>query len=360
MNLSHQPRGCMMCSSLYVRANGEVPCWDSVGEEQILQIVDAQVLQKEDSQLFHSPELQFIRQSFMYGQDPFPGLCERCAVHGHGGPATLSRPTTLDVLHIEASFLCHLSCPQCIPPSERRSMRNPPYDMPLELFESVLGVLQREGVLNIRVVHFEGRGDPLVNPRLPQMIEMAKKRYPHALTMITTHGSYPYKPELLISGLDELRVSVDGAFPENYSKYRVGGDLSKVLEFLRHLLHDKQRLGVHLHVEWKYILFEWNDTKAEMIEAARLADALGARLSFVRTHSPGASLRFADRNVLAKFIRSHAPNACQDSTYQLKVADDSSCVDPLIGEHITALELDSDPSRKKPTTRWNRIRSRLL
>jgi hypothetical protein len=86
MNQSRQPRGCMMCSSLYVRANGEVPCWDDVGEEQILRIVDAQVLPKEGSQLFHSPELQSIRQSFMHGQDPFPGLCERCAVHGQGGP----------------------------------------------------------------------------------------------------------------------------------------------------------------------------------------------------------------------------------------------------------------------------------
>src|SRR5205809_264925 len=107
--------GCMMCHSLYVKANGELPCWDDTGEQLILGKLDTETLDSaRQSSLFNSTQLLRIRESFLNGRYPHPGLCETCAVRNQGGIHRGLRPHILEVLHLEASYLCHLSCPQCI------------------------------------------------------------------------------------------------------------------------------------------------------------------------------------------------------------------------------------------------------
>ena len=82
-----------MCDSLYVKANGELPCWDDVGEELIFRKLDAEKLRDGlERNIFHSPELLHIRESFLRGENPHTGLCERCAVRGHGGTDLRLRP----------------------------------------------------------------------------------------------------------------------------------------------------------------------------------------------------------------------------------------------------------------------------
>ncbi len=89
---------CVMCHSLYVKANGELPCWDDIGEELILGVLDTAELQSDSSRnIFNSPELQRIRQSFLSGKDPHPDYCKRCAVRGYGGGHDSLRPTTMEI-----------------------------------------------------------------------------------------------------------------------------------------------------------------------------------------------------------------------------------------------------------------------
>ncbi len=272
---------CVMCHSLYVKANGELPCWDDVGEDLIHRTLDVDSLKNgRESSLFQSPELLHIRRSFLRGEYPYPGLCERCAVRNQGGEHLGLRPKVIQILHLEASYLCHLSCPQCIPSVARHELKHPPYHMSTIMLEGVLRQLRKEGVESIRVVHFEGRGDPLMNPHFTELVTMTKSFYPGAFVMATTHGSYSNKVGLVESGLDLLRVSIDGAFPRNYEKYRVGGNLATVLEFLRQIRDAKRELRKPLQVEWKYILFEWNDTDQEIRRAAELASELDVRLHF--------------------------------------------------------------------------------
>src|SRR4051812_27033581 len=128
--MSEPARGCTMCHSLYVKANGEMPCWDDVGETLTLRRLDEAALQNgAQPPIFYGPELQRIRKAFMSGEDPYPGMCDFCAVRGHSGLETSLRPRVMEVLHIEPSYLCHLSCPSCIPAKERRGLKTPPYHM---------------------------------------------------------------------------------------------------------------------------------------------------------------------------------------------------------------------------------------
>ncbi len=46
---------CMMCTSLYVKANGDIPCWDDVGESHILRRFTISASDLATEPLFHSP-----------------------------------------------------------------------------------------------------------------------------------------------------------------------------------------------------------------------------------------------------------------------------------------------------------------
>lgn len=253
-------------------------------------------------------------------------------MRGHGA-ATALHPETLRVLHIEPSYLCQLACPQCIAPKVRLRTKKPPYYMSLPFFEALLRQLREDGVQRIRMVHFEGRGDPLLNQSLGEMVRHTKALYLDSFTAITSHGNYPFKPWLLESGLDLLRLSIDGAFVESYARYRVGGRLQATLDLMRAIRDAKRRLPSRLRVEWKYILFEWNDGDEEIREAARLADELEADLRFCLTHTPGKSQRFPSLAVLGEALAELAPRATRTLTFQLKEDSRDADIRHLRAEH---------------------------
>ncbi len=327
-------RTCMMCTSLYVKANGDIPCWDDVGESHILRRFAPDASGQAIEPLFHSPELVHIRESLRAGTLPFPGLCEGCAVLGHGELPTASKPTAIQILHLEASYLCHLSCPQCIPAKLRHSMSAPPYNMSTAMLRSLMEQLLSEGVKIVRIIHFEGRGDPLVNPKLGELILLSKQYFPNAVSMITTHASYPYKSWLTTCSLDILRASIDGAFADSYEKYRIGGRLDKALCFLRNLCNERRRSEKRMKVIWKYILFEWNDSDEEIRHAASLATELECDLQFVLTHTPGRSKRFADHNLFKQHLREIGVSASVERTYQEKPTISGVAIEGTAAEYV--------------------------
>jgi len=78
-------------------------------------------------------------------------------------------------------------------------------------------------------VDFTGWGEPLLHPRIFEMIRAAKSR--GCLTSMTSNGTALNARNsglLLQSGLDRLAVSVDGVRPETYNSIRRGSDFTKV------------------------------------------------------------------------------------------------------------------------------------
>ncbi|HEX6503097.1 MAG TPA: hypothetical protein VF011_07590 [Terriglobales bacterium] len=191
-----------------------------------------------------------------------------------------------------------------------------------------------EGVKSIRIIHFEGRGDPLVNADLGELILLSKQYFPDAVSMVTTHASYPYKPWLTTCGLNILRASIDGAFADSYEKYRVGGNLEKALCFLRKLRNERHHSKTPMKVIWKYILFEWNDSDEEMQHAASLATELECDLLFVLTHSPGRSKRFSDNTLLEQRLRELGVAASLESTYQLRTGVSGAVIEGSAAEYL--------------------------
>lgn len=330
-------RGCFMTQGLYLKANGELPCWDDVGESKILRKLDPLATSEgRELNISKFDALLHIRRSFAEGQFPHPGLCERCAVRSAGVPHREVDPTVLQVLHVEPSYMCHLSCPQCVPQKLRKSLKNPPYHLKPDVYRGFLAQLRTEGVSQIKLVIFEGRGDPLSCTDLEELVKLTKEYYPKSNTCITTHGSFPYKDWIAKSPIDMIRFSVDGARPESYARYRIGGKLELALGFMAGLRDDRKH-NARLYVEWKYILFEWNDSDEELAEAAELARELNVQLRFCRTHTPGRSKKYETAQQVAAMIQRVAPRALQDLTFQLKEDEDFAQVDVVRGDQIKSL-----------------------
>jgi hypothetical protein len=123
------------------------------------------------------------------------------------------------------------------------------------------------------------------------MCEYIKTRFPHIYLYTSTNGlalDEARARRLVHSGIDEVTFSIDGATPETYVQYRQRGDFHKAIANLRAMADEKRRAGRDVpFLNWRYILFTWNDSDEEMARARRLAADIGVdRLCWEITDHP--------------------------------------------------------------------------
>jgi MoaA/NifB/PqqE/SkfB family radical SAM enzyme len=120
-------------------------------------------------------------------------------------------------LYLETTNRCNLLCTTC--PRTFEALE-PPGDMSWNLFTRII-----EQLPNIARVVLHGVGEPMMVRALPRMIRHLKER--GAYVLFNTNGtllSAKKGRELIDSGLDELRVSLDAAEPRAFIEVR-GRDL---------------------------------------------------------------------------------------------------------------------------------------
>ncbi len=116
-------------------------------------------------------------------------------------------------LYLEVTNRCNLLCETC--PRTFEALE-PPADMSMELFRRIVNQ-----VPNVARVVLHGVGEPMLVKHLPEMIRHLKARGTHVL--FNTNGTLlaPRKHrEIIDTGLDELRVSLDAAEAGTFLKVR--------------------------------------------------------------------------------------------------------------------------------------------
>jgi MoaA/NifB/PqqE/SkfB family radical SAM enzyme len=116
-------------------------------------------------------------------------------------------------LYLETTNRCNLPCTTCPRTFEELE---PAANMSFEMFRSIVD--QYPSVARV-VLH--GIGEPLMVPHLPRMVRYLKRRGTHVL--FNTNGTLLNERrgrELIDSGLDELRVSLDAAEPQAFKAVR--------------------------------------------------------------------------------------------------------------------------------------------
>jgi hypothetical protein len=123
------------------------------------------------------------------------------------------------------------------------------------------------------------------------MCEYIKKHFPHIYLYTSTNGlalTEAQARRLVHSGIDEVTFSIDGATQASYEKYRQRGKFDVAIANLRAMADEKRRSGVDVpFLNWRYILFCWNDSDEEMALARRIATEIGVdRLCWELTDHP--------------------------------------------------------------------------
>ena len=191
-------------------------------------------------------------------------------------------------LYVECTAACNISCNQaCCAPETGITRTRQAGMLDFDLFTRVLD----EAGPSLGRVDFFNYGEAFLHKRAVEMCEYIKAKFPHIYLYTSTNGlalTEERARRLVHSGIDEVTFSIDGATPETYVQYRQRGDFNKAIANLTAAVDEKSKNGRDVpFINWRYILFKWNDSDEEMALARRLATEIGVdRLSWEITDHP--------------------------------------------------------------------------
>jgi MoaA/NifB/PqqE/SkfB family radical SAM enzyme len=210
-------------------------------------------------------------------------------------------------MFIECTAACNISCAgACCAPETGITRTRQAGMLDFELFRRVID----EVGPSLNRVDFFNYGEAFLHKRAIEMCEYIKTSFPHIYLYTSTNGlafSETEARRLAHSGIDEVTFSIDGATAESYSQYRQRGRFDVALANLRAMADEKRTAGRDLpFLNWRYILFTWNDSDEEMDLARQLAADAGVdRLCWELTDHPedAYSRRFVPGSVDVEAIR---------------------------------------------------------
>src|SRR5580765_1824226 len=237
------------------------------------------------------PVVTGLRQDLNTGGSKFCGDCPlKMPLKKDDPPAV--RPIDAGALpsrlYIECTAACNISCTEaCCAPETGITRTRQAGMLDFDVFRRVV---DEAGPSLVRIDFFN-YGEAFLHKRAIEMCEYIKSRFPHIYLYTSTNGlmfNDASARRLVHSGIDEVTFSIDGATPESYLKYRQRGDFNLAIRNLRTMADEKRKMGRDLPVlNWRYILFNWNDSDEEMNAARRLASEIGIdRLSWEITDHP--------------------------------------------------------------------------
>src|SRR5690242_11043439 len=191
-------------------------------------------------------------------------------------------------MYIECTAACNISCSQaCCAPETGITRTRQAGMLDFDLFTRVV---DEAGHALVRIDFFN-YGEAFLHKRAVEMCEYIKARFPHIYLYTSTNGlalNEAQARRLVHSGIDEVTFSIDGASQETYEKYRQRGRFATAIANLRAMADEKRKTGRDLpFLNWRYILFVWNDSDQEMQKARALAAEIGVdRLCWELTDHP--------------------------------------------------------------------------
>jgi MoaA/NifB/PqqE/SkfB family radical SAM enzyme len=301
--------------------------------------------------IWNGPTLRQLRADLNAGGSTFCGDCPLKLPLAADEPAP-QRPVDAGPrprrLYVESTAACNISCfESCCAPETGITKTRQAGMLDVELFSRVLD----EAGPTLGRLDFFNYGEAFLHKRAVEMCEMVKARFPHIYLYTSTNGlafTEEAVRRLVRSGIDEVTFSIDGSSQEAYVRYRQRGDFAKAIRNLRAAVEEKRARRADLPIiNWRYILFTWNDNDREMERARALAAEIGVdRLcweitdhpeqAFSRRFAPGTAAHAAlrheiwDDNNLGNAIRGATPRA----RIELRAPAGTGAIEAAPGERL--------------------------
>jgi radical SAM protein with 4Fe4S-binding SPASM domain len=168
----------------------------------------------------------------------------------------LVRPLNMPFnIMIEPTNVCNLKCPACPTGSNRLPFKKG--RMSLADFRTLVDELGPHATY----AQLWGFGEPFLHPQILEMVAYCKEF--GMGVRISTNGQFlgdtSSAERLVTSGLDSLKISLDGATEETLQKYRVNASLDRILGGIRQINEAKARCASkHPRLVLQFIVMKHN------------------------------------------------------------------------------------------------------
>ena len=218
---------------------------------------------------------------------------------------------------IEPTTSCNLRCPEC--PSGLRSFTRPTGMLGEQIFKKTIDELAK----TLSYLTFYFQGEPYLNPNFLSWVNYASQANIYTATSTNAHYLNEENARRTVeSGLDRLIISLDGTTQETYESYRVGGQLSKVLEGTKHVVDWKKKLrSATPHTIFQFLVVKPNEHQVKEVYA--LAEKYGVDQVVLKT---AQIYDFENGSPLIPTVEKYARyRKTSDGTYQIKNRLDNHC-----------------------------------
>jgi hypothetical protein len=185
-----------------------------------------------------------------------------------------------DGVMIENTIICNLNCLVC----DRQNLLGIRSKHKLSLIDVEM-VARNLNECGIRQVCYHNQAESFCSDTILEEMQILKKYNPDILILCSTNGMLldsDYRREAALL-MDHLFISIDGSSQETVSQYQVGASFERQYGNMKTLVELRNARSSLLPViEWKYVVFNWNDQPEHIETAIRLAHEAGIDLiSFV-------------------------------------------------------------------------------
>jgi pyruvate-formate lyase-activating enzyme len=261
---------CINCD-LTVSCN----CRDFAGSGQLGSLREGTL-----EQIFHGERAENLRRALARGQFPLsncPTCAELCLVPKERSSEYL---TSYRVPHrgimVENTILCNLRCSFCSRDDLLRIRKRK--TLSVEDTQQVAALLNNHKIENL---YYFNLGEPFLPTNILDQMRMIRAQNPGIRIVTSTNGMLLDNDDKREAALlmDYIYISLDGIDNEMVGRYQIGSNFEKVYGNMVRLMElRRQRNGIKPIVEWKYVLFRWNDLPEHVEKAMTLARKAGVDL----------------------------------------------------------------------------------
>ena len=246
-------------------------------------------------EVFFGPVSQKFQADLAKGKVPIP-TCVRCGdfrrlPKGQTAPAKPRLPYRGMLL--ENTVICNVDCIGC--PRENAANIRAGKLMPLAELSQMADLAARLGMQQIFYLNL---GEPFLSPNIGKELPMLREKNPNCRIVVSTNGvllNTDVKREAALY-LSHILFSLHGITNEMCEKYMKGSNFDKAYAAMRDMVAYRNARGRQAPIlEWKYLLFNWNDHPDHIERAIEMARAIGVDIiSFWPTNNPfyGTSWRY--------------------------------------------------------------------
>ena len=253
-------------------------------------------------EVFFGPTAQRFREQLAKGKLPID-TCTRCGdlirvpkSEVKPGPNAYAGPKPrlpYRGMLLENTVRCNIDCIGCDRESAARIRTNLQMD---------LGQLSRMAdlvsELGLKQLFYLNLGEPFLSPNIGKELPLIREKNPNTRIIISSNAiivNTDAKREAAMYA-SHIFFSIAGINDEMLKKYEHRGNYQKAYENMKALVEYRNARGLSSPIiEWKYLLFNWNDRRETIERAIELAKEAGVdAISFWPTCNPffGSSWRY--------------------------------------------------------------------